>query len=158
MSERKRSWREIDRIKDRGDVSDKRDERSSLERALEDPRLKERYLKEANRLFMGAKGGAGHSKDLRAIHETYGTAKFEAAVRRYLERYGLPDDWATLMLFLDFKSEPRVVIEAIDALVRLSRGKGLLERQGLKSKLKVLSLNARDLEIRDAAWAGVGEL
>lgn len=159
MSERRKSWREIDQIRDRGGTSGKRrDDRSSLEKALENPRLREKYLKEAGRLFMGVKGGADHQKDLKSVHDAYGTPKFDGAVLHYLERYGLPDDWASLMLFLDFKGASETVCKAIDALTVLAKGKGLVERQGLKGKLRVLSLSASDIEVREAAETKLGEL
>ena len=160
MPGRHRSWKEIDQMRDRGGSTSggRMDDRSSLERALEDPRLRERYLKEAERLFAGPKGGEQHPKDLRAIHEAYGTARFEEAVRHYLENYGLPSDWATLMLMLDFNGDPDMISRAIDALIALVPAKGLLERQGLKSRLKILSLNAKDLGVREMAEIRLGEL
>lgn len=158
MPGRQKSWREIDRARDGVSSDGRKDDRSSLERALEDPRFKDKYLKEAERLFAGPKGSEQHPKDLRAIHETYGTARFEGAVRHYLERYGLPDDWATLMLILDFKGDPDIVSRAIDALIALVPAKGLIERKGLKGRLKVLSLSAKDLSVREIAESRLGEL
>lgn len=159
MSEKRKSWREIDQMRDRGAGSGKRrDDRSSLEKALENPRLREKYLKEAGKLFMGAKGGANHQRDLKAIHDAYGTPRFDGAVIHYLAQYGLPDDWATLMLLLDFKGATETVCKAIDALTVLAKGKGLIERQGLKGKLRVLSLSAKDLEVREAAEVKLSEL
>ena len=107
---------------------------------------------------MGAKGGADHQKDLKSMHDAYGTPRFDEAVLHYLTRYGLPDDWASLILFLDFKGAAETVCKAIDALAVLAKGKGLVERQGLKGKLRVLSLSARDIEVREAAEVKLGEL
>jgi len=81
VRERKKSWKEIDRKRDRSrSARNKKDERSNLERALEDPRMKELYLQEAEKLFMGAKGRPQHSKDLMAIHESYGRTRFLSTV------------------------------------------------------------------------------
>jgi len=157
--ERRKSWKEIDRKCDRGkSARNRKDERSNLERALEDPRIKERYLKEAEKLFMGAKGRPQHSKDLMAIHESYGRAKFLSTVRHYVDTYGMPDDWGALLLLLDIKNDSELVCKAIEALCGLVEEKGIVERKGLKSKLRVLSLTARNPEIRETAEIQLAEL
>ena len=157
--EKRESWKEIDRKRDRGRIArNGKDRRSKLERVLEDPRMKERYLREAEKLFMGAKGRPQHSKDLMAIHESYGRAKFLSAVRHYVDTYGMPDDWGALLLLLDIKNDSELVCKAIEALCELAEGKGTVERKGLKSKLRVLSLTARDPEIRETADIRLTEL
>jgi len=154
MEERpKRNWREIDRMRD-GSSRGKRakcEKKDTLERALEDPRVKKKYLREAERLFLGAKGRPEHARDIRSIHESYGTSGFGAAVKHYLETYGMPNDWATLMLLLDLKGDIPTVISALDALVGLADQKGPVERKGLRSKIDIMRITARDPEIRDAA-------
>jgi hypothetical protein len=157
--EKKKSWKEIDRKRDKGrSARNRKDKRSNLERALEDPRMKERYLKEAEKLFMGAKGRPQHSKDLMAIHESYGRAKFLSTVKHYVDTYGMPDDWGTLLLLLDIKNDSELVCKAIEALCELVDKKGTVEQKGLKSKLKVLSLIARDPQIRETAEIQLTEL
>jgi len=150
--EKKKSWKEIDRKRDRGrGAGHRKDERSNLERVLEDPRMKERYLQEAEKLFMGAKGRPEHSKDLMAIHESYGRTRFLSTVRHYVDTYGMPQDWGALLLILDIKNDSELVCKAIEALCELVGEKGTVEQKGLKSKLRVLSLTARNPEIREAA-------
>ena len=157
--EKKKSWKEIDRRRDRGrSARNRKDKRSDLERALEDPRMKERYLKEAEKLFMGAKGQPQHSKDLMAIYESYGKAKFLSTVRHYVDTYGMPDDWGALLLLLDIKNDSELVCKAIEALCELVDEKGAVEQKGLKSKLRVLSLIARDPQIRETAEIQLTEL
>ncbi|MEA1991583.1 MAG: hypothetical protein U9N58_05215 [Thermodesulfobacteriota bacterium] len=157
--EKRESWKEIDGKRDRsGSARNKKDERSNLERALEDPRMKERYLQEAERLFMGAKGRPQHSKDLMAIHESYGRTRFLSSVRHYVDTYGMPDDWGALLLILDIKNDSELVCKAIESLRELVKEKGTIERKGLESKLIVLSLTARNAEIRETAEIQLTEL
>jgi len=152
IGKRKKSWKGIDRMRDRGKSSrNKKDERSNLERALEDPRMKERYLQEAEKLFMGAKGRPQHSKDLMAIHKSYGRTNFLSNVRHYVSTYGMPSDWGVLLLILDIKNDSELVCKAIEALCELVKEKGSVERRGLQSKLRVLSLTTRNAEIRETA-------
>ncbi len=158
--DRKKSWREIDRMKDRGGRSagKRNEQKSRLEKALEDPRLKEKYLKEAEKLFMGAKGRPEHEKDLRTVHESYGTDKFRDAVLKYVEKYGMPDDWSTLLLLLDLKEEADIVCQAMEILVKMAGEKSPVERKGLKSKLKVLSMTSDDPEIQETAEAELASI
>lgn len=159
VRERKKSWKEIDRMRDRnGSAGHRKDERSNLERALEDPRMKERYLQEAEKLFMGAKGRPEHSKDLMAIHESYGRKRFLSNVRHYVDTYGMPNDWGALLLILDIKNNSELVCKAIEGLCELVKEKGAVERRGLEGKLRVLSLTARNAEIRDTAEIQLTEL
>ncbi len=152
--ERRKTWREIDSMRDKGGARrDKKNGYSSLERALEDPKLKGLYLKKAEELFMGVKGRPEHSKDLMAIHNSYGTSKFMSRVRHYVDTYGMPDDWGVLLLLLDLKNAPEIVCKAIEALCTLVKKKGPIEQKGLKSKLKVLSITAKDPLIRETAEA-----
>ena len=159
VRERKKSWKEIDKMHNRsGGTKHRQDERSNLERALEDPRMKERYLQEAEKLFMGAKGRPQHSKDLMAIHESYGRTRFLSTVRHYVDTYGMPNDWGALLLILDIKNDSELVCKAIEGLCELVGEKGTVERRGLESKLRVLSLTARNTEIRDTAEIQLTEL
>jgi hypothetical protein len=159
IRERKKSWKEIDKMHNRsGSTEHRKDERSNLERALENPRMKERYLQEAEKLFMGAKGRPQHSKDLMAIHESYGRTRFLPTVRHYVDTYGMPQDWGALLLILDIKNDSELVCKAIEGLCELVGEKGTVERRGLESKLRVLSLTARNLEIQETAETQLTEL
>jgi len=159
VRERRKRWKEIDKMHNRsGGTGHRQDERSNLERALEDPRMKERYLQEAEKLFMGAKGQPQHSKDLMAIHESYGRRKFLSTVRYYVDTYGMPQDWGALLLILDIKNDSELVCQAIEGLCELVKEKGTVERQGLEGKLRVLSLTARNAEIQETAETQLTEL
>ena len=159
IREKKKSWKEIDRMRGRnGSAGHRKDERSNLEKALEDPRMKERYLQEAEKLFMGAKGRPEHSKDLMAIHESYGRRRFLSTVRHYVDTYGMPQDWGALLLILDIKNDPDLVCKAIEGLCELVGEKGTVERRGLESKLRVLSLTSKNPEIQETAETQLTEL
>ena len=159
VREKKRSWKETDKMRNRsGNTGHRQDERSNLERALEDPRMKERYLQEAEKLFMCVKGRPKHAKDLMAIHESYGRTRFLSTVRHYVDTYGMPQDWGALLLILDIKNDPDLVCKAIEGLCELVGEKGTVERRGLESKLRVLSLTAKNPEIQETAEIQLTEL
>ena len=153
---RKRSWREIDRMRDgtgRGSGSPP----DVLEKALQNDRLKKMYLEEAENLFKGPKGRPEHGKDLQKIHKNFGKSGFSKAVKAYVKKYGMPDDWGTLMLLLDYE-ETEIVTNAIELLAQLAQEKGLVERRGLKSKLNTIKLLSEDYEVVEAAEKALGEL
>jgi len=152
----KPSWREIDRRRDRSrHVS--RDDSGSKEKSLRSTWAKERYLKEVDKLFQGEKGSKGHKTDLDAIHRTYGTKKFGDSVKKYLEKYGIPDDWSTLMLLLDYKDE-EVLAEIIETMQVYAKERSMTERQGFKDKLEILSFTSSHAHIVSLAERVLKEL
>ena len=122
-----------------------------LEKALDDPRLKKLYLKEAEKLFLGPKGTPEHDKALKRFKESYGRKNFEEIARDYVERFGLPDEWGDLILLLDLEKSPDIVCDAMEKARELVATKGPLEKTGFISKLKVLSMTAKDPDVGELA-------
>ena len=152
----KPDWREIDRKRDRSShVS--RDEASRGEKSLRSTWAKEQYLKEMDKLFQGEKGGKEHKAALNAIHNHYGTSKFTASVKKYLKKYGIPDDWSTLMLLLDYKDD-EVVVEVIEALKTNMPERSLVEKEGYKNKLEILAIIASSSQVISLAETVLKEL
>jgi hypothetical protein len=141
----KPSWREIDRKRDRSrHVS--RDDRSRKEKSIRSTWAKEKYLKEMDKFFTGKKGGKEHKAALNAIHRNYGTSKFASSVKKYLHEYGIPDDWSTLMLLLDYKDD-EVLVQVIEVMKVLVVERSAMERHGFKDKLEILSFTASSSQI-----------
>ncbi len=109
-----------------------------------------KYRKEADKLFMGKKGTKKHKKAHEDIDRYHGTEQFNEAVKNYLDQYGLPDDWRTLSLLLDY-SDPEKVLEAIHAMRPLYETRSPIEKQGFKSRLDILAMTASHPELRDTA-------
>jgi hypothetical protein len=141
----KPSWRDIDRKRDRSShVS--RDEHSRSEKSLRSTWAKEQYLKEVDKLFQGGKGSKEHKAARNAIHNSYGTSKFASSVKKYLKKYGIPDDWSTLMLLLDYKDD-EVLVQVIETLKEIAPERSPVERQGFKDKLEILAITASSSSI-----------
>ncbi len=134
-----------------------KDYRDSLERALEDPRLKSHYLKEVDRLFKGKKGTDEHDKMLQRLHDSYGTGNFSKTAKKYIKSFGLPDEWGALLLLLDLEGESETVCQAMERLVEMSKERNQVEKRGLKSKLTVLASTSTDLAIMEAAESLLAE-
>ncbi len=142
------SWREIDRMRDHSrHVSGER--KGYQERTLRSDWAKKQHLREAEKFFQGKKGTEAYKKAYAALHEKYGTPDFAATLKNFLDQFGLPDDWGTLLLILDFP-EAKWVQEALAVMKDLYPKRSLLEQRGLKGKLKVLATTARDRDLRVA--------
>jgi hypothetical protein len=143
------SWREIDRRRDRSPHAPK-GEPKERERSRRSDWIKKKYRKEVEKLFMGKKGTKKHQKALRDIDKFHGTDQFETAVKAYVDQYGLPDDWSTLSLLLDY-SDAEVVIQALRAMKNFYEARTLVEQRGFKAKLDIIAMTASDRDLRDAA-------
>lgn len=143
------SWREIDRRRDRSPHAPKEPPRER-ERLRKSDWLKKKYRKEVEKLFMGKKGTKKHQKALDALDRLHGTDQFDEAVRNYLEEYGLPEDWSTLSLLLDY-SDPEKVSEVLKLMRSLYEERTPMEKQGFKAKLDILAMTTNDSDLRDVA-------
>ncbi|MFB3885451.1 MAG: hypothetical protein ACE144_09485 [Thermodesulfobacteriota bacterium] len=143
------SWREIDRRRDRSPHAPK-ETRQDREKSPRSQWMKKHYRKEVDKLFMGKKGTKKHQKAREDIDRYHGTNQFEATVKSYLDQYGLPDDWSTLSLVLDY-SDPEKVLQALVAMKELYEGRTPMEKQGFKAKVDILAMTARDRDLRDFA-------
>jgi len=141
------SWREIDRRRDRSPHAPK-EKPQDRERPLQSEWRKKQYRKEVEKLFMGKKGTKKHQKALSDIDRYHGTDQFETAVKAYLDQYGLPDDWSTLSLLLDY-SDPEKVLEVLTAMRNLYETRTPMEKQGFKAKLDILAMTTNNSDLRD---------
>lgn len=145
----KLSWREIDRRKDRSPYAPKETYKDRVKSRRSEWVMK-KYRKEADKLFMGKKGTKKHQKARHDIDRYHGTDQFETAVRTYLDQYGLPDDWSTLSLLLDY-SNSESVLQALAVMKDLYETRSLVEKQGFRAKVDILAMTASDSDLRDFA-------
>jgi hypothetical protein len=143
------SWREIDRRRDRSPHAPKEPPQEK-ERSRRSEWVMKKYRKEADKLFMGKKGTKKHKKAQGDIDRFHGTEQFNETVKNYLDQYGLPDDWHTLSLLLDY-SDPEKVLETIHAMKPLYEARTTVEKQGFKAKLDILAMTATHSDLRDTA-------
>ena len=143
------SWREIDRRKDRSPYAPKETPKDQV-RSRRSEWVMKKYRKEADKLFMGKKGTKKHQKAHNDIDRCYGTEQFETAVKTYLDQYGLPDDWSTLLLLLDY-SDSEKVLQALASMKDLYETRNPIEKQGIKAKVDILAMTSSDSDLRDFA-------
>jgi hypothetical protein len=145
----KLSWREIDRRKDRSPYAPK-ETREDQPRSRRSEWVMKKYRKEADKLFMGKKGTKKHQKAHSDLDRYHGTDQFETMVKAYVEQYGLPEDWSTLLLLLDY-SDSQTVLQALTAMKDLYEARSPIEKQGFKAKVDILAMTASDSDLRDFA-------
>ena len=144
------SWREIDRKRDRSPYAPKEAPEYRERTSRRSEWIKRQYRKEADKLFLGKKGTKKHHKALDEIERTYGTDQFGSTVKSYLGEYGLPSDWHTLSLLLDY-SDAEKVLEVMTAMKNLNDSRTPLEKQGFKAKLEILAMTSSDGDLRELA-------
>ena len=144
------SWREVDRRKDRSPYAPKETPERREKPSRRSEWIKKQYRKEVDKLFLGKKGTKKHEKAIGDIDRTHGTDQFDAAVKAYLDDYGLPEDWRTLSLLLDY-SDPQKVCEVLAAMKNLYEERTPVEKRGFKAKVDILAMTASNTELRDLA-------
>ena len=94
------SWREIDQRRDRQGQRQAPAERRLPKKQAE--WVRKMALKQAEALFKGRRGRPEYQKALKELEAAHGTKKFLPMARKFLEEYGLPAEWGTLNILLDF--------------------------------------------------------
>jgi hypothetical protein len=148
----KMSWREIDRRKDRSPHAPKeqREPQAQRPKSRRSEWMMKQYRKEVDKLFMGKKGTQKHEKSLKEIGKNHGTDQFETVAKTYIDQYGLPDDWNTLSLLLDYPDSNKVT-EVIGAMEKIFETRSPVEKRGFKAKLDILAMTTTNSDLRDAA-------
>lgn len=141
------SWREIDQRRD-----------GSRHRARELTRvpkkqaeiIRKQALAQAEALFKGKRARPEYQTDLKKLEASYGTKKFPIMAKKFLEEYGLPEEWGALTRFLDYP-EPAVVVEVLGAMASQAKTRSRVEQQGFKGKLHIIALTGAHTDIRQKA-------
>jgi len=144
----RRSWREIDRMRDGSGGAQERGPRGAAEQARADAASRA-YRKQLDQRFTREKGGAEGQRLAKAMRDAHGTPALADACRAYRDAVGPPVEAANISLFLDC-GDPELILVGLDAL-RSSREAGTLEpTPGLRRQLRMLVQDAHD-EVADTA-------
>ncbi len=141
------SWREIDQRRDgtrhrapaRAKVPKKQAEKLRLQ-----------ALAQAEALFKGKRARPEYQKDLRKLEERHGTKQFAAYAKKFLEEYGLPEEWGALTRLLDYP-DPDVMQEVLRTMAAQLDSRSRVEQQGFRGRLQVLALTSSYAEVRQCA-------
>jgi len=145
MTDRKRSWREIDQARIRNEKLEKKV-------SVKDERAKKLESSQARRdlekLFGSSKLSKGKKDHLDRIKSLRGKPEYYDELKRYREQYDVPREWEAQALFLDHK-DPQLVIEVLDRLIATAPRQELRQQSMIASKLKVMALSTFDDQVLD---------
>jgi hypothetical protein len=142
------SWREIDKMRDRSSHS--KQEKKEKKEAPKDRWNTGRQKEALNRLFKGDKGTLEHEKLYNKIHKTYSSSTFLPTIKKYVEKYGTPDDTSTLLLLLDSKDE-EIMFLTMEKLKDIYPGISVREKEDVRRKLSILALTDKSPDIKEKA-------
>ena len=142
------SWREIDQRRDRAGGA--RPPRQSRVPKKQAEKLRLQALAQAEALFKGKRARPEYQTALRKLEERQGTKQFAAYVKKFLEEYGLPEEWGSLTRLLDYP-EPAVLQEVLQAMAAQAGARSRVEQQGFKGQLQVIALTSPFPEVRRCA-------
>lgn len=141
---KKLSWREIDKLKDASGLAKlrrKRERETSPSRQAEDRRVKERYLKELEKLF--SREDSEREELLKRLHQSVGKKDFKKLALLFYEKFGFPDEARDLLPFFDIE-EREILMKLLDKVRERFLQFNPFERQALISRMKTLQLSTRD--------------
>ena len=142
------SWRDIDKKRDRS--SHVGAEKQARKEPAADRWNTGRHKKALEKLFMGDKGTLEHEKLHKKVHNSYGAANFPKVFREYVQKYGPPDDVSTLLLGLDTKDVPLMLL-IMEKLEQVYGKASEREKGDIRRKLSILALTDRSAEIKERA-------
>ncbi len=138
------SWREIDQRRDGSRHREKAPPRVPKKQA---ERERQQTLAQAEALFKGKRARPEYQADLKKLEASHGGKKFPALAKKFLEEYGLPEEWGALIRFLDYP-DPGVVAAVLQAMTAQIGKRSRVERQGFKGRLQVLAITSPHSEVR----------
>jgi monoamine oxidase len=154
----KPSWSEIDKLKDRSKHASQEKREVKKKETVREDWAKKQYMKEIEKLFSGEKEETEEQKKARkALVQRYGSSKFNSAVDQYVKKFGMPQDWSTLMLMLDHRNVA-IVTKALEVLRQKIQEGSETEQEGFKSKVKIIAMTAENDDLQALAEEIVDDL
>ena len=141
------SWREIDQRRDGTRRREKAKPRVPKPQA---ELIRKQALAQAEALFKGKRGQPEYQAALKQLEAGHGSKKFPALAKKFLEEYGLPEEWGALTRFLDYP-DAAVVVDVLQAMAGQVAQRSRVEKQGFKGRLQVMVLTDPHLEVRRCA-------
>jgi hypothetical protein len=148
------SWREIDQRRDGTRRREKAQPRVPKNQA---ELIRKQALAQAEALFKGKRGQPEYQAALKQLEACHGSKKFPALAKKFLEEYGLPEEWGALTRFLDYP-DAAVVVDVLQAMAGQVAKRSRVEKQGFKGRLQIMVLTDPHPEVRRNAEEILGNL
>ena len=141
----KKSWREIDQMRDRG-LGPKSPKKVSAAEARAQKMASKSARSELDKLF-GPKGlSAEKARQLEDIMAVRGKPAFYEKLTGFFQAYGCPRDWDLQLLFLDHR-DSRIVIEVLREMQKTAPLEKLEKQDFLAQKLRVMAVSTFDSDL-----------
>jgi hypothetical protein len=141
------SWREIDQRRDGSRHGAKAP--PPAPKAVAEM-VRKQALAQAEALFKGKRARPEYQTDLKRLEASHGSKKFAPLAKKFLEDYGLPEEWGVLTRLLDYDGAG-VVAEVLQVMAGQATKRSRVEKQGFKGRLQILALTSPHGEIRQVA-------
>jgi len=141
------SWREIDQRRDGTRRREKAPPRVPKKQA---EMLRKQALAQAEALFKGRRGQPEYQAALKQLEACHDREKFPALAKKFMEEYGLPEEWGALTRFLDYP-DAAVVVDVLQAMAGQVAKRSRVEKQGFKGRLQIMVLTDPHPEVRRRA-------
>jgi hypothetical protein len=141
------SWREIDQ---RRDGSSHRGKAPPPVPKAQAESVRQQALAQAEALFKGKRARPEYQTDLKKLEAAHGSKKFPVLAKKFLQEYGLPEEWGALTRLLDY-DDPTAGVAVLQSMAGQVERRTRVEKQGFKGRLQVLSLTSPHAVIRRAA-------
>ena len=148
------SWREIDQ---RRDGSRHRGKAPPPVPKAQVESIRQQALAQAEALFKGKRARPEYRTDLKKLEAGHGSKKFPALAKKFLEEYGLPEEWGALIRLLDY-DDSAAGVKVLLAMAGQASMRSRVEMQGFKGRLQVLALTSPHPEVRRVAEEILGNL
>ena len=151
----RKSWREIDRLRDKSRPPSERRPRGKAAEARAKAATQQ-YIKGLDALFSNAPRESEGERLARAMRDAHGSPELAPACRAYAEVMGVPRDPSLLALFLD-SDDRELVVAGLQALTAAFDAAELEVSSGLRAQLGVLAEDPDD-ETAELAEELLGKL
>jgi hypothetical protein len=135
--ERKRSWKEIDQMRD-GSRRDDRERPQNAAQQVRSDQATQTYLKEIDKLFTSSGASAESEALVKNLRDAHGTPELPEVCRLFRSELGMPREPALLSIFLD-SNEPELVVSALQTIESLLAEDSIELGKGIQSQLRVLA-------------------
>ena len=144
----KPDWRELDRRRDRSTFYGRQEKGAGNKKEAPKNRWQQGRVKDAlDRLFKGDKGTPEHDKLFARLHNAYGSEAFPKQAEKYVAKFGLPDDAATLILFIDLKAAD-ICMATLDRLLDIYPALPPRHKEDVRRKISIAAMGHRIKEVR----------
>lgn len=140
-----RSWREIDRMRDRGGIA--KLPKTLSQKEGREKKTETRVAKqELEKLFSSSSVSKEKEGRVKHIQSLRGKPKYYEALTQYYKDYGVPKKWDEQMLFLDHK-DAALVLMVLEELKKTAPLQALEKQKILGTKLRILSMSTFDSKL-----------